>query len=227
MRSLTPYRRTIATLALATFTFVTAAACASTPRERKGAVIGAGTGAVAGGLIGKAAGSTAKGIIIGAAVGGAAGAVIGRRMDQQAAELEQAIPDANVERVGEGILVTFDSGILFDFDSATVKPVARENLTKVAESLRKYPGSNVVLVGHTDADGSDSYNQGLSERRARAAADYLVSQGVPRASIDATGRGEAEPVASNSTEAGKAQNRRVEVAIFASEIYRAEAAKKN
>ena len=204
-----------------------AAGCASTARERKGAIIGAGTGAVAGGLIGKAAGSTAKGAIIGAAVGGAAGAVIGRRMDQQAAELETAIPGAEVERVGEGILVTFDSGILFDYDSAALKPAARDNLRKLVTSLQKYPGNNVVLVGHTDADGADAYNQTLSERRAKAAADYLVTQGVARSSIDATGRGETEPVGSNDTAAGKAQNRRVEIAIFASESYRAEAAKKN
>lgn len=204
-----------------------AASCASTPGERKGAVIGAGTGAVAGGLIGKAAGSTAKGAIIGAAVGGAAGAVIGRRMDQQAGELERDIPGAAVERVGEGILVTFDSGILFDYDSAAVKPAARDNLRKLVTSLEKYPGTNVVLVGHTDADGADAYNQTLSERRAAAAADYLVTQGVPRARIDATGRGETEPVGANDSASGKAQNRRVEIAIFANESYRAEAAKKN
>ncbi|HUF23392.1 MAG TPA: OmpA family protein [Vicinamibacterales bacterium] len=210
-----------AVLALAA---VAGAGCAT--RERTGAVVGAAGGAVAGGLIGKAAGSTAKGAIIGAAVGGAAGAVIGARMDKQAAELEKEIAGAEVERVGEGILVTFDSGILFDYDSATVKLAARDNLRNLAASLQKYPGSNVMLVGHTDADGADAYNQALSERRAAAAAAYLASQGVPRSSIDATGRGEIEPVASNDTASGKAQNRRVEVAIFASEAYRAEIAKR-
>ena len=215
-------RRLIAVLVIVATGALAAAGCASTPRERKGAVIGAGTGAVAGGLIGRAAGSTAKGAIIGAAVGGAAGAIIGRRMDQQAAELEKEVPNAQVERVGEGILVTFDSGILYDYDSAVVKPAARDNLRNLAQSLDKYPGTNIVLVGHTDADGADSYNQDLSERRAAAAADYLVTQGVPRARIDATGRGETEPVASNDTAAGKAQNRRVEIAIFASEAYRNE-----
>ena len=215
-------RRFAAVLVIVATGALAAAGCASTPRERKGAVIGAGTGAVAGGLIGRAAGSTAKGAIIGAAVGGAAGAIIGRRMDQQAAELEKEVPNAEVERVGEGILVTFDSGILYDYDSAVVKPAARDNLRNLAQSLDKYPGTNIVLVGHTDADGADSYNQDLSERRAAAAADYLVTQGVPRARIDATGRGETEPVASNDTAAGKAQNRRVEIAIFASEAYRNE-----
>src|SRR5687768_16762720 len=186
----------------------TGAGCATWNRTTKGAVVGAAGGAVAGGLIGKAAGSTAKGAIIGAAVGGAAGAVIGARMDKQAAELEKEVEGAKVERVGEGILVTFDSGILFDYDSAVVKPAARDNLQNFAESLTKYPDTKVMLVGHTDADGTDSYNQGLSERRARAAADYLTTQGVPRARIEATGRGEAEPVASNDTASGKAQNRR-------------------
>jgi outer membrane protein OmpA-like peptidoglycan-associated protein len=228
MRSMTASRRfTAALVIVATGTLAAASGCASTPGERKGAVIGAGSGAIAGGLIGRAAGSTAKGAIIGAAVGGAAGAIIGRRMDQQAAELETEIPGAEVERVGEGILVTFDSGILYDYDSAVVKPAARDNLRKLVTSLEKYPGTNVVLVGHTDADGADAYNQTLSERRAAAAADYLVTQGVPRARIDATGRGETEPVASNDTASGKAQNRRVEIAIFANEAYRAEAAKKN
>jgi outer membrane protein OmpA-like peptidoglycan-associated protein len=202
------------------------AACATSSRTTKGGVIGAAGGAVAGGLIGKAAGSTAKGAIIGAAVGGAAGLIIGQRMDKQAAELEKEIPGAEVERVGEGILVTFDSGILYDYDSAVVKPAARDNLRELVTSLEKYPGTNVVLVGHTDADGADAYNQTLSERRASAAADYLVSQGVPRARIDATGRGEAEPVAANDTADGKARNRRVEIAIFANESLRNEAAKK-
>lgn len=195
-------------------------------KERTGAIVGAASGAAAGAVIGKAAGSTAKGAIIGAAVGGAAGAVIGARMDRQAEELDREVPGAEVERVGEGILVTFDSGILFDYDSAALKPAARDNLRNLAASIEKYPGTNVMLVGHTDADGADAYNQSLSERRAAAAASFLTAQGVPRARIDATGRGETEPVASNDTAQGKAQNRRVEVAIFASEAYKAEIAKR-
>lgn len=212
---MTRVNRCVAILALAG---VAASACAT--RERTGAIVGAAGGAVAGGLIGKAAGSTAKGAIIGAAVGGAAGAVIGARMDRQAAELAREVEGAKVERVGEGILVTFDSGILFDYDSSAVKPAARDNLRNLAASLEKYPDTSVMLVGHTDADGAGDYNQGLSERRASAAAAFLASSGVPRARIDATGRGEVEPVASNDTAAGKAQNRRVEVAIFASEAAR-------
>ena len=204
---------------------LTATACAT--KARTGAIIGATGGAAAGAVIGRATGSTARGVIIGASVGGIAGAIIGERMDKQARELEAEIPGAEVERVGEGILVTFDSGILFDYDSATVKPAARQNLRNLSTSLEKYPGTNVMLVGHTDADGSDEYNQGLSERRAAAAASFLASQGVPRARTDATGRGELEPVASNATASGKAQNRRVEVAIFASEEYRRQVTKRD
>jgi outer membrane protein OmpA-like peptidoglycan-associated protein len=197
--------------------------CAS--RTTKGAVIGAAGGAVVGGLIGKAAGSTAKGAIIGAAVGGVGGALIGRQMDKQAEELAKELPGAKVERVGEGILVTFESGILFDFDSDALRPAARENLRNLAASLDKYRRTNVLLVGHTDAVGADTYNQGLSERRASTAASLLASQGVPRSRAEAVGRGETEPLASNDTEAGRQQNRRVEVAIFANEELRKEAAK--
>ena len=199
--------------------------CAS--RTAKGAAIGAAGGAAAGALIGKAAGSTAKGAIIGAAAGGAAGALIGREMDQQAEELAKSLPNAKVERVGEGILVTFDSGILFDVDSDGLRPAARQNLQNLANSLQKYRRTNVLLVGHTDATGSDSYNQGLSERRAAAAASFLASQGLSRPRVETAGRGEIEPLAENETERGRQQNRRVEVAIFANKQYRDEAAKRS
>ena len=192
-------------------------------KKEKGAIVGAATGAAAGGLIGRANGSTAKGAIIGAAVGGAAGAIIGHQMDQQAKELEQNIPNARVERVGEGIQVTFNSGLLYDFDSDRVKPAAADNLRELARSLDKYPGSDLLIVGHTDDVGADAYNQGLSERRAEAAAQYLVAQGVARARIRTRGLGETEPVAPNDSEANREQNRRVEVAIFANEAGRSEA----
>ena len=199
-------------------------ACAS--RTAKGAAIGAAGGAAAGALIGKAAGSTAKGAIIGAAVGGAGGALIGHQMDQQAEELAKSLPNAKVERVGEGILVTFDSGILFDVDSDALRPAARENLKNLASCLVKYRRTNVLLVGHTDSTGSDSYTQTLSNRRASAAAALLGSQGLTRPRVETAGRGEIEPVASNDNERGRQQNRRVEVAIFANEQYRDEAAKR-
>jgi outer membrane protein OmpA-like peptidoglycan-associated protein len=186
----------------------------------RGAVIGAGTGAVVGGVIGKATGSTARGAIMGAAVGGVAGAIIGRRMDEQAEALEEDLPDATVQRIGEGIAVTFDSGILFDFDSFALRPEARENLANLAASLEEYADSEVLIVGHTDSTGAEEYNQRLSEDRAGSARDYLVRQGITADRIDAQGRGEMEPIASNETEAGQQENRRVEIAIFASEEYR-------
>jgi len=195
-------------------------------KAQTGAVVGAAGGAVVGGAIGKAAGSTAKGAIIGAVVGGAAGAIIGHEMDKQAKELEQNIKGAKVERVGEGIQVTFDTGLLFDFDSDVIRSDARTNLNELAKSLDEYAGSDVLIVGHTDAVGTSEYNQGLSQRRAAAAASYLASQAVDRGRIRTSGLGEAEPVASNDTEDGRAKNRRVEVAIYASEAYRAEVAKR-
>jgi len=195
-------------------------ACSSLSNTQKGAVIGAAGGAVVGGAVGRATGSTAKGAIIGAAVGGTAGAIIGAQMDKQAKELAADIPGAKVERVGEGLLVTFDSGLLFAFDSDVIEGNARTNLTNLANSLKEYDNTHVLIAGHTDAVGTDAYNQSLSERRSHAAANYLVTQGVSRSRIDPTGLGESEPVATNETDAGRAQNRRVEVAIYASEEYR-------
>lgn len=190
------------------------AACAT--KAQTGAVVGAAGGAAAGGAIGAAAGNTAAGVIIGAVVGGAAGAIIGNEMDKQAQELKQNIPGATVERVGEGIKVTFDSGLLFGFGSAELKPEARTNLRNLARSLDQYEGTNIFIVGHTDDVGGASYNERLSERRSQSAADYLTLQGVSRARLSTKGLGEGEPVASNASEEGRAQNRRVEIAIYAS-----------
>ena len=195
-------------------------------KAQTGAVVGATGGAVVGGVIGKVAGSTAAGVIIGATVGGVAGAIIGGEMDKQAQEIKQNIPGATVERVGEGIAVTFASGLLYDFDSDVVRPEAQSNLKSLASSLKEYPGSDILIVGHTDQVGSESYNQALSERRAAAAANFLVTQGVSRSRLATRGVGEAEPVSANDTEAGRQQNRRVAVAIYASEAYRAEVAKR-
>jgi outer membrane protein OmpA-like peptidoglycan-associated protein len=210
-----------ASAAVVAFSAMGLSACASMNNKERGAVIGATAGAAVGGVIGNnVGGSTAKGAIIGAVVGGAAGAVIGHQMDQQAKELEISIPGAKVERVGEGIQVTFDSGLLFDFDSDVIRADAARNLVELARSLNKYPDSNLLIVGHTDSKGEDAYNQTLSYRRSNAAASYLQGQGVARTRVSTNGRGESEPVASNDTDAGRQLNRRVEVAIFASEAYR-------
>jgi outer membrane protein OmpA-like peptidoglycan-associated protein len=194
--------------------------CAGMSQQQRGAVIGATTGAAVGGVIGNQTGSTARGAIIGAVVGGAAGAIIGHQMDQQAKELQQNIPGATIQRVGEGIAVTFASGILFPFNSTEILPDGRTNLQQLASSLEKYPNSDILIVGHTDSVGTDAYNNDLSQRRALAAQSYLQSLGVPASRLQATGRGESEPIQSNDTDAGRAQNRRVEIAIYASEAYR-------
>jgi outer membrane protein OmpA-like peptidoglycan-associated protein len=191
------------------------AACASLSRKEKGAIIGATAGGVAGGVIGNQTGSTTRGAIIGAVVGGTVGAVIGHQMDQQAKELQQNIPGATVARVGEGIAVTFSSGLLYDFDSDAVRAAAAQNLRALAASLNKYPNTDLLIVGHTDAVGSSEYNQGLSQRRATAAANYLGAQGVGAARLRSVGRGETEPLAANDTERGRQLNRRVEIAIVA------------
>ena len=194
--------------------------CAGMSQKQRGAVIGATAGAAVGGVVGNQTGSTVRGAIIGAIVGGAAGAVIGHQMDQQAKELEQNIPGATIQRVGEGIAVTFPSGILFPFNSTEILPAGKENLQQLAKSLENYPNSDILIVGHTDSVGTDAYNQDLSQRRSQAASAYLQSLGVPASRLQTQGRGESEPIESNDTDAGRARNRRVEVAIYASEAYR-------
>ena len=192
-------------------------------QQKKGAGIGAAGGGVVGGIIGHQTGSTATGVIIGAVVGGAAGALIGNHMDAQAEKLARELEDARVSRVGEGIAVTFDSGILFPYDSAELLPEARSNLRKLADSLQAEARTDVMIVGHTDSAGSDAYNQQLSERRGRSAQDQLTALGVTSSRLASRGRGEAEPIASNETDDGRRQNRRVEVAIYANDEWRNEA----
>jgi len=186
-------------------------------RKTKGAVIGAGTGAVVGGVIGKQAGNTAVGAIIGAAVGGAAGAYIGNYMDKQAEEMERDLEGARIERIGEGIKITFDSGLLFDIDKAALRTASRENLTKLAAILNKYPDTNILCEGHTDATGSDEHNLDLSRQRAQSVGNYLSTQEVMATRLTMMGYGEDQPIASNDTDDGRQQNRRVEVAIYAND----------
>ncbi len=205
--------------------FVCLVGCSSLSRKEKGAIIGGTTGAIVGGVVGNQAGNTAVGAIIGAAVGGAAGAYIGNYMDKQAEELERDLEGAKIERVGEGIKVTFDSGILFDVAKADLRPVAQENLTKLATILKKYEDTNILIEGHTDSDGTEEYNQTLSERRATSVSHFLAMQAVASSRMSTIGYGERQPIAENSSEAGKQANRRVEVAIMANEKLR-EAAEK-
>jgi len=211
-------------LLVAAVATVASTGCSSaTSHQTKGAVIGAVSGGTVGALIGTATGSTATGLVLGTLVGGAGGAIIGHQMDQQAKEIHRNIPGATVARVGEGMDVTFGSELLFSENSAVLTEQARRDLSSLAQSLQKYPNTNVLIVGHTDSTGSESENMALSQQRAAATAHFLESQGVSRSRIRATGRGASEPVAPSDTEADRQRNRRVEVAIFANDEFKAQA----
>jgi outer membrane protein OmpA-like peptidoglycan-associated protein len=189
-------------------------------KTTKGGLLGAGGGAAAGAILGRVIGGsrgTAIGAIIGAAAGGTAGAVIGRKMDKQAEELQNDMKNAKVERVGEGIKITFDSGILFDTNASALRPASLSEIDKMAAVLLKYPDTNVLVEGHTDASGSDAINQPLSERRAQAVASETIAKGVDPSRVTTKGLGSTDPIADNTTAEGKQANRRVEVAIFANE----------
>ena len=196
---------------------VLASGCDSMNKTQKGAVIGAGGGAVVGGVIGNAMGNTAAGVIIGAAVGGTAGAVIGKKMDKQAEEMEQVMGDAEVKRVGEGIVVEFKDKVLFGYDQSDLSASAQASLKKLANVLQKYPDTNIEILGHTDDRGTDEYNQGLSKRRAASSAAYLRANGISASRITTKGMGESDPKASNETNEGRTENRRVEFVITANQ----------
>lgn len=234
MRNLRTHRTlTAPLLGLLVLALLVPAGCSSLSNTEKGAAAGAGAGAVLGGVIGKATGdNTAEGAIIGTVVGGAAGAIIGQQMDKQAEDLNDDLENGEVAKVknpetGEtaGLEITFDSALLFDFDSSTLRTNARNDLGDLSQSLQEYPNTNILIVGHTDSRGSNEYNQDLSERRAGSAASYLIDRGVTPDRLTTLGKGETEPVASNDTDYGRQQNRRVEVAIYASEEYREEVAR--
>jgi outer membrane protein OmpA-like peptidoglycan-associated protein len=204
-------RSRLTTVVVLPVLFLSVSGCSS--NLRTGALGGAAAGAVIGGI----ASGSARGAIVGAAIGGAAGAAVGAVMDSQAEDLQDRLPNARVERVGEGIAVTFDSGILFAVNQSTLQPAGQQNLSDLAASLQEYEGTEVLVVGHTDSTGETAYNQGLSERRADSARTYLLGAGLEAGRVRAIGRGELEPIGSNDTDAGRQQNRRVEIAIFASE----------
>ena len=195
--------------------------------KQKGTVIGAGSGAAIGGVIGNNVGdgNTALGAIIGGVVGGAAGAYIGNRMDKQAQRIEEEIPGAEVERVGEGINVTFDeeSGVYFATEGYAIEGKSREALLSLANILKEYPKTNILLEGHTDSTGSDAYNLTLSKNRAQAVTNFLTSQGISASRIETKWYGEAQPKYDNSTVEGRSKNRRVEMAIVADEELKREA----
>ncbi|APA66072.1 MAG: OmpA family protein [Maribacter dokdonensis] len=197
-------------------------------KTQKGAVIGATGGAVIGGVLGNNVGSgnnTALGAILGAAIGGAAGGYIGNRMDRQAERIEEEIPGAEVKRVGEGINVTFneDAGVYFDTNKSNVQGTSATTLNKLVGIFKEYPKSNILVEGHTDSAGAEEYNLNLSKQRAESVTNYLISQGIDASRFDTKWYGETQPVGDNSTAAGKAKNRRVELAIVASESLKQEA----
>jgi len=202
---------------------IVASGCKTMNRTQKGAVIGAAGGGAIGAVIGKAAGNTAMGAIIGAAVGGATGAIIGRKMDKQAEEMKKVLGDAEVRREGEGIVILFKEKVLFGFDRSDLTTSAQANLDKLVNVLQKYPDTDIQILGHTDSKGTDEYNQSLSERRASSVASYLSSKNVSSSRLTTKGMGESDPIATNDTEDGRSQNRRVEFVITANEKMKAEA----
>ena len=200
-------------------------ACHNTKKSTKGAIIGGTSGAILGRIIGNAAGNKTLGTVIGAAVGGTAGAIIGNKMDKQADEIKKDVPNVKVERVGEGIVVEFNSKILFGFDKSDFTTDARKNLSDLVTILKKYPDTNIEIQGHTDDKGTDEYNQALSERRAAAVAAFLTGNNISNNRVTTKGFGETAPKYSNATEEGQAQNRRVDFLITANEKMKADAAK--
>jgi len=199
--------------------------CKNMNKSQKGAAIGAAGGAATGAVIGKAAGNAALGAIIGATVGGVTGAVIGKKMDKQAEEIKTEVPGAKVERVGEGIVVEFNSAVLFGFDQAGLTSKSESTLDDLIKILNKYPDTNLEIQGHTDNTGTDEYNQGLSERRAGAVATYLKGHGISSGRVKTVGFGKSSPKYTNDTESGRAQNRRVEFLITANEKMKNDAKK--
>jgi outer membrane protein OmpA-like peptidoglycan-associated protein len=193
-----------------------AGGCKNMNKAQKGVLIGAGAGGAVGAVVGKAAGNTVLGTIIGASVGGAAGGLIGRKMDKQAEEIAK-IPGAEVKRVGEGINVTFETGVLFGYDRDDLTTDARKKLSDLAGILNKYPDTYVLVEGHTDATGTDDYNMDPSRRRATSVATYLKTEDIKSQRIVTKWYGESQPKYSNDTEADRSRNRRVEFAIYANE----------
>ena len=188
---------------------------------QKGAAIGTASGAVIGGVLGNNIGkgkNAALGAVLGGIVGGVAGGVIGNKMDKQAKDIKEALPGAQVERVGEGIKITLSENMVnFAFNSAELTSSAKTNLDKLATVLINNPDTNINIYGHTDNKGTAQVNQKISENRANSVKNYLISKGIASSRMITMGRGFSEPIASNDTDAGRAQNRRVEFAITANE----------
>lgn len=209
-------------------TFTSCNAIKNSNSAQKGGVIGGGTGALAGGIIGNNVGdghNTAVGAIIGGVVGGTAGTLIGNKMDKQAREIDEEVPGADVNRVGEGISVTFDenSGIYFATDHYDLNDESQKSLNKLIEIFEKYDQTDILLEGHTDNTGKADYNMNLSEKRAKSVGDFLSGHGIASSRLTTKWYGETQPKYDNSTEEGRSKNRRVEVAIMADKEMKKEA----
>lgn len=187
--------------------------CKSSNAVKGGAIGGAAGGALGGVMAGGE--NTALGVILGSVIGGSAGAIIGNQMDKAAEELQRDLEGAIVERVGEGIKITFDSGLMFEVEKSDLNAESKENLNNLSRTLQKYEDTNILVEGHTDATGTDEYNSDLSRRRAVTVEEYLTDLGVAKSRLEITAYGESKPVSTNETEIGRKQNRRVEVAIYA------------
>ncbi len=206
-----------------------------TNKAQKGAAIGTVGGAVIGGVIGNnvGKGNTVLGAVLGGVIGGVTGGIIGNKMDKQAEKIKNKIPGAEVQRVGEGIIVTFSEknpdgskmGVYFDFDKSDITPNSKLALDKLIQIFKEYPETNLLVEGHTDDKGADSYNLSLSERRAMAVGNYLKNQGILSSRLVINWYGEAQPKVENSSDANRAENRRVEFAITANDKMKDEARK--
>ena len=199
--------------------------CSSLNKAQKDGAIGAGAGAVLGGIIGSLSGHAGLGAIAGAAIGGGAGAIIGHKMDKQAAEIQKALPTAKVERVGEGIVVEFNSKVLFAINKADLSAASKASLDNLNDMLVKYPDTNVEIQGHTDNTGTSDGNLKLSQKRADAVKSYLLLKGIASERLTSKGYGQDDPKYSNDTEDGKAQNRNVQFLISANDKMKADATK--
>ncbi|MEJ2515210.1 MAG: OmpA family protein [Gammaproteobacteria bacterium] len=193
---------------------VTLAACANMNREQQGTLIGGIGGAAVGAAVSD---GSIWGVLAGAAIGGLAGNRIGAHMDEQAKELEQAVPTAEVNRVGEGINMTFPAALMFKINSAEISPQYRDDLAAAAEVFKRYPDTNILIEGHTDDTSTDEVNMRVSKARAESVSDFFVSQGVDPARLDEMWYGESQPKYPNDSEANRSKNRRVELAIYANE----------
>jgi outer membrane protein OmpA-like peptidoglycan-associated protein len=220
----------VAILAVSALLLIQCKAIKNSNNTQKGAVIGATSGAVIGGVIGNNAGKGgrgAEGAILGGIIGGVTGGLIGRQMDKQAREIEEQLPSAKVERVGEGIKLTLnENSVNFDLNKSSLTSTAKANLNKLVGVFNDYPDTNIIIYGHTDSTGDDAYNMNLSVDRAKSVKSYLASKGLATSRFEIVGMGETEPIDSNESASGRANNRRVEFAIIANNKMIEEAEKK-